>query len=103
MKNAAIKIQKFEPVQAGGEEKLTRSEVVLTTAKRALRILNQKEMAARVGVSESQISQWLNGVKDIPQPRQIEILKQAKFFLREQRTIEDQIDALMLMQFGRAE
>jgi hypothetical protein len=96
MRPARKEIQKIEPAESVGSQ-------ILTAAKRALRIVNPKEMAGKLEVSESMISQWLNGAKNIPLPRQFEILKQTKLFLREQRSIEDHIDALMLMQFGKAE
>lgn len=102
--NLALKVSTIsEPSLNTGEENLTFGKQLLTTAKRALRIVNQKEMAARLGVSESTISQWISGNKDIPTPRQFEILKQAKYFRSEQRDVEDHIDALMMMQFGKVD
>lgn len=76
-----------------------------------LRLLQQlvseasnKDVASRLGVSETTVSQWIAGAKKIPLERQLAILSEAKYFvklkMRQLIDIDDYIDALELMQYG---
>lgn len=73
---------------------------------RALNFIPRKVAAGMLypPVSEQVISQWLSGVRKVPDIRQVQILAEAKRFIKEQHReaidVEDQIDAYLLMQFG---
>lgn len=64
-----------------------------------LRKVDRAFMAEKLGVSESMISQWLSGSRPIPSERVFEIVKAGKFFCRDWRGLEDEID-LALLQMG---
>ena len=78
------------------------------TSKTVLRLVvsesSSKEFAAKLGVSETTISQWLAGTKNIPELHQLAILRESKMFIkiqmRKMLEIDDYIDALEIMSFG---
>lgn len=84
-------VQRILPL---GKEKLTRS---------ILRLIPNKVLANELNVSESLVSQWTNQMKGIPTARMYEIIKAGKVYAQQVRSIEDEIDLLMMMQFGRGE
>lgn len=56
-------------------------------------------MAEKLNISESMIAHWVAGTKPIPSERMFQILQCGKFFCRDWRGIEDELDA-MLWQMG---
>lgn len=70
-----------------------------TTARRALKLRSPKEWGARIQVSQQKVNRWANGER-IPERRQMQIIKEAKFFLLDQRELEAAIDRMLLDQYG---
>lgn len=63
-----------------------------------------KTLANRLGISEATLSQWVTGDREIPPMRQIEILREARFFVKSKLKklieIDDYVEMLEAMQFG---
>lgn len=73
-----------------------------TTARKALKSLrSSKEWGGALSISPQQVNRWANGER-IPTKRQREIVRVAKWYLLSQQALEDEIDRMLLMQFGPA-
>ena len=68
---------------------------------------SNKEIASRLGVSETTISHWIAGIKDISAQRQLAILRESKFIIKSKMRklleIDDYIDFLESMTFGEVQ
>lgn len=81
---------------------VSENEITVGKKKISLKLLRKVDrsyMAGRLGVSESMISQMASGAKGIPADQVFEIIKAGKFFCRDWRGLEDEID-LALLQMG---
>ena len=82
------------PSNSEGQKKLTN---------RILRLVERKELASALGVSEGLVSRWSSGEKPIPTERVFEIIKAGKLYCREVQTLENEIDLMMMLNFGCVE
>jgi hypothetical protein len=72
-----------------------------------LEVLNSvatpKEWASALSVTDRQVRLWATGEKDIPPFRKVQIVKQAKTFLKAYRLIEDEIDECLRKAYGNSD
>ena len=75
------------------------------TALKALRkVLEPKDLAQALDVSERTVQKWKSGESHIPHSRTNDVLRHAKaIFLTDLNRLEDEIDRALLMQYGSAD
>ncbi len=91
---AALEIKESLPDFYAGEE-------FLTCARKTLYLVGGKQIAAELEVSESLVSQWGALEKPIPTDRMYQIIKAGKAYCQDVQAIENEIDMMLMLNFGR--